>query len=81
MADPLGGGAIPLKVLIDRMNNQREAALQAANPSSEQQSFIRLLGRLDQVPGLAALPDDYPVGFKEVDELMLMLDLLSKRAQ
>lgn len=55
MADPLAGGAMPLKVFLDGMKAQRDAALQMATPSSEQQSLIRLLGRLDQVPGLAGI--------------------------
>jgi hypothetical protein len=77
-ADPLGGGTMPLSVFLGRLEEGREAALQVANPSSEQQSLIRLAGRLDRVPGLAALPVDYAASFQEIDELTLLLDTLSK---
>ena len=71
---------MPLKVFIERMKSQRDEALQASNPRSDQQSLIRLLGRLDHVPGLAErlLDADYTIGYKQIDELMLLLDLLRR---
>ena len=78
MADPFGGQTIPLKFFVDGLKRQRDAALRPGNPSSAQQSLIRLVERLDLVPGLAALPEDHTLGFKEIDELMMLLECLKK---
>lgn len=51
---------VPLKDFLDSMRGQSDEASQVVAPSPDQESLMRLVGKIDQVPGLANLPHDYP---------------------